>query len=172
MTTTTLDRAVDHPAHYQSTGAHGGAGNIELFDVMEHYGLVDHAYLWNVCKYLARAHRKGALIVDLNKALVYLDRHLDTFGAECEPWGSADKEWPHAVDDIVQAFGLAADGEMGAHGQAFCALLDLCEFHDGREEGPEDPLDPDTGELYPRLVILRRLIVEAIAEAQAAEAAP
>jgi hypothetical protein len=62
---------VSHPAHY------GGEGNPhEVIACLESWGLTSNAYLWNVCKYVARADKKGAPLEDLKKARFYLEREL------------------------------------------------------------------------------------------------
>jgi hypothetical protein len=61
---------VHRPAHYQ------GVGGMEVFDVIEAFGLTGDAYLMNVVKYVLRAGRKGKAVEDLRKAAVYLDRAI------------------------------------------------------------------------------------------------
>ena len=63
------------PNHY------GGAGNTyEVFNVLEAWGIDKDFYLGNVIKYLARAGKKNKSTEkeDLKKALVYLQRRIDT----------------------------------------------------------------------------------------------
>lgn len=60
---------VDHPEHY------GGKDNpYEAIKVIEAWGL--GFCLGNVVKYVARASKKGSLLVDLKKARWYLDREI------------------------------------------------------------------------------------------------
>lgn len=59
--------AVDHPPHYQANG-------VEAMDVIEAFGL--GFCLGNVVKYVLRAERKGAPLVDLKKAQWYLGREI------------------------------------------------------------------------------------------------
>lgn len=66
--TVRLDQSsVDHPPHYQANG-------VEAMDVIEAFGL--GFCLGNVVKYVLRSERKGAPLVDLKKALWYLDREI------------------------------------------------------------------------------------------------
>jgi hypothetical protein len=63
------------PIHY------GGAGaQYEVFNVLEAWGLDKDFYLGNVIKYVARAGKKCPTKYkeDLEKALVYLQRRLDS----------------------------------------------------------------------------------------------
>ena len=63
------------PDHY------GGKDNpYEVFNVLEAWGLDKDFYLGNVIKYLARAGKKSKTTTkeDLPKALVYLQRRIDT----------------------------------------------------------------------------------------------
>ena len=67
------DEQVNHPAHY------GGEDNVyEVIKVLEAWGLTNDAYLFNVVKYIARAGKKGAVKVDLEKAAWYLNRRIET----------------------------------------------------------------------------------------------
>ncbi len=66
---------VDHPAHYN-------AGNIEVIDAIEDWGLSFH--LGNTVKYVARAEHKGTLLEDLKKARWYLDRKIQLEEAKQE----------------------------------------------------------------------------------------
>jgi hypothetical protein len=61
---------VHRPGHYQ------GANGMEVFDVVEAFGLDGSAYLFNVVKYVLRAGKKGSALEDLKKARVYLDREI------------------------------------------------------------------------------------------------
>lgn len=63
------------PKHY------GGEGNkFEVFTVLEAWGLDKDFYLGNVIKYVARAGKKDPTKEkeDLQKALVYLQRRIDS----------------------------------------------------------------------------------------------
>ena len=63
------------PNHY------GGAGTTyEVFNVLEAWGIDKDFYLGNVIKYIARAGKKNKSTEkeDLKKALVYLQRRIDT----------------------------------------------------------------------------------------------
>jgi hypothetical protein len=62
---------VAHPAHY------GGDVEHECIKCLEAWGLDSNAYLWNVCKYVARADKKGAPLEDLKKARFYLEREIE-----------------------------------------------------------------------------------------------
>jgi hypothetical protein len=63
------------PSHY------GGKDSMyEVFNVLEAWGLDKDFYLGNVIKYLARAGKKSRTTEkeDLQKALVYLQRRIDS----------------------------------------------------------------------------------------------
>ena len=60
--------AVNHPSHYN-------AGNIEVIDAIEDWGLDFNA--GNVVKYVARHQHKANAIEDLKKARWYLDRIIE-----------------------------------------------------------------------------------------------
>ena len=63
------------PSHY------GGAGTTyEVFNVLEAWGIDKDFYLGNVIKYVARAGKKNKSTEkeDLKKALVYLQRRIDS----------------------------------------------------------------------------------------------
>jgi hypothetical protein len=63
------------PNHY------GGKDSVyEVFNVLEAWGLDKDFYLGNVIKYLARAGKKSKTTTkeDLQKALVYLQKRIDT----------------------------------------------------------------------------------------------
>ncbi len=63
------------PNHY------GGAGTTyEVFNVLEAWGIDKDFYLGNVVKYIARAGKKNKSTEkeDLKKALVYLQRRIDS----------------------------------------------------------------------------------------------
>lgn len=63
------------PNHY------GGAGTTyEVFNVLEAWGIDKDFYLGNVIKYVARAGKKNKSTEkeDLKKALVYLQRRIDS----------------------------------------------------------------------------------------------
>lgn len=62
--------AVDHPSHY------GGADNpYEAIKVIEAWSLGFN--LGNTVKYISRAERKGAPLIDLKKAAWYLAREIE-----------------------------------------------------------------------------------------------
>ena len=63
-----MTEKINHPAHYQ-------AGELEVIDVIEMFGL--GFKLGNVIKYVLRAGRKGDREEDLKKALWYLERELN-----------------------------------------------------------------------------------------------
>lgn len=64
-----MANTVDHPEHYK-------AGNLEVIDIIEEYGLDFH--LGNAVKYILRAGRKTEdPIEDLEKAVWYIQRFLD-----------------------------------------------------------------------------------------------
>tara|TARA_B100000131_G_scaffold314543_1_gene351540 strand:- start:406 stop:696 length:291 start_codon:yes stop_codon:yes gene_type:complete len=60
---------VDHPAHYNQ-------GNYETIDVIEDWGLDFNC--GNAVKYISRHMHKGTAIRDIEKAIWYLKRRLDT----------------------------------------------------------------------------------------------
>ena len=65
----------DHPDHY------GGADDpYEAIKVIEAWGLGFN--LGNTLKYISRAEKKGAALIDLQKARWYLDREIATRGAK------------------------------------------------------------------------------------------
>ena len=66
---------VDHPQHYNR-------GNIEAIDVIEDWNL--NFNLGNVIKYISRAGAKENEIEDIEKALWYLQRHLDNLKEQDE----------------------------------------------------------------------------------------
>lgn len=61
---------VDHPAHYGGRDDH-----YEVIKVIEAWGLGFR--LGNTVKYIARAGKKGAALVDLKKAAWYLNREIE-----------------------------------------------------------------------------------------------
>ena len=61
--------SVDHPEHYNSA-------NIEAIEVIEDWGLDFHC--GNVIKYIARHKHKGKSVEDIEKAIWYLERRLNT----------------------------------------------------------------------------------------------
>ena len=64
---------VNHPPHYK-------AGGIETIDFIEAKGL--NYNLGNVVKYITRADLKGNRTLDLEKALWYLNREINTLQGE------------------------------------------------------------------------------------------
>ena len=74
------DKMVYHPSHYNR-------GGIEVFDVIEAFGL-SYA-LGNVLKYACRAYYKGKVVQDLEKALFYLSHEIERVKMaikENRPW--------------------------------------------------------------------------------------
>ena len=67
------DDPVNHPAHYN-------AGNIEVIDAIEAWGLGFRD--GNTVKYVARARHKGKRVEDLKKARWYLDREIALLEAD------------------------------------------------------------------------------------------
>lgn len=66
-----MAETVNHPTHY------GGADNPhEVIKCLHAWGLELDALLWNACKYIARAGKKGDKIEDLKKAQFYLNRRI------------------------------------------------------------------------------------------------
>ena len=61
---------VDHPQHYG-----GDEDPYEAIKVIEAWGLGFH--LGNTIKYIARAGKKGCEVTDLEKAVWYLQRHIE-----------------------------------------------------------------------------------------------
>lgn len=61
---------VNHPFHY------GGDNTYEAIKVIEAWGL--NFCLGNCVKYIARAGKKGSRLLDLKKALWYLQREINT----------------------------------------------------------------------------------------------
>ena len=59
---------INHPPHYNF-------GSIEVIDAIESWDMEYHE--GNVVKYIARAKHKGTRIVDLEKALWYLNRKIE-----------------------------------------------------------------------------------------------
>ena len=60
---------VDHPSHYNT-------GKYEVIDVIEDWELDFHC--GNAIKYIARHNHKGKQKEDIEKAIWYLQRHLET----------------------------------------------------------------------------------------------
>jgi len=60
---------VNHPKHYNVDG-------YEVIDIIDAFGL--NFNMGNALKYLLRADRKGNKEQDLNKALWYLQREINT----------------------------------------------------------------------------------------------
>lgn len=65
---------VENPVHYTRHG-------IEPISVIESFGLGPGFHLGNAIKYIARADAKGAALLDLRKALWYIQRAVDNFTA-------------------------------------------------------------------------------------------
>lgn len=62
------EEKVDHPSHYNS-------GKIEAIDAIEDWNLGFHD--GNALKYIARHRHKGDSVQDIEKAIWYLQRHLN-----------------------------------------------------------------------------------------------
>jgi hypothetical protein len=60
---------VNHPKHYTF-------GYFEVIDVLQDW-FPTNPLLWQVGKYIARAHHKGNVLQDLRKAQFYLDREIE-----------------------------------------------------------------------------------------------
>jgi hypothetical protein len=74
------DDKVNHPSHY------GGDVEHEVVKCLHAWGLEEDALLWNACKYIARAGKKGDLLEDLKKAQWYLNlkiQRLETYYDHC-----------------------------------------------------------------------------------------
>ena len=63
------EKEVNHPSHYIF-------GKFEVIDVLEDWFPKD-PILWQVGKYIARSPHKGTELVDLKKAMVYLQRKIN-----------------------------------------------------------------------------------------------
>lgn len=63
-----MSDAVNHPTHYN------GVPGIECIDVVEHFPFCRG----NAIKYLWRAGAKGDLVEDLQKAIWYVQREIDS----------------------------------------------------------------------------------------------
>jgi hypothetical protein len=63
---------VHHPDHY------GGDTTYEVIKVLEAWGFFGDALLFNAVKYIARAGKKGEMKIDLEKAIWYLQRKIET----------------------------------------------------------------------------------------------
>jgi hypothetical protein len=64
--------AVNHPAHY------GGDTPHEVIKCLAAWGLESDAFLWNAVKYIARAGKKGSAKQDLQKAVWYLNKRIES----------------------------------------------------------------------------------------------
>ena len=67
------DERVNHPAHYN-------AGKIEAIDAIEDWNLGFHD--GNALKYIARHKHKQNPCEDIEKAILYLQRHLENLRKE------------------------------------------------------------------------------------------
>ena len=70
----TKPEAVNHPSHY------GGEDNpYEHVKVMEAWGLVENAFLYQATKYICRAGKKSgtSILQDLQKAAWYINRAVE-----------------------------------------------------------------------------------------------
>lgn len=63
-----MSEEVDHPDHYNQ-------GKFEVIDVIEDWKLGFH--LGNAVKYIARAKHKEDEKTDLEKAIWYIERHIE-----------------------------------------------------------------------------------------------
>jgi len=63
-------KAVDNPQHYCK------GRKYECWDVLDDWFSND-PLLWNACKYINRAGRKGNIVDDLQKAVAYLNRRIE-----------------------------------------------------------------------------------------------
>jgi hypothetical protein len=63
------EEMINHPAHYQSSC-------LEVIDVIDSFKL--NFSLGNAVKYILRAEKKGKKEEDLQKAIWYLQRELET----------------------------------------------------------------------------------------------
>lgn len=87
--------AVNHPSHYTSHPARCECGKpIECIQITEHHGF----NLGNALKYLWRADHKGSPIVDLNKAIWYIEREIFKRQREQEQVGKELVEAVAAVE--------------------------------------------------------------------------
>lgn len=68
---------VNHPSHYTP-------GDHEVYKVLSIWGIKD-PYIWNAIKYLARAHKKGNYLEDLQKAAWYLNLKTQEMTAPTPP---------------------------------------------------------------------------------------
>ena len=66
-----MNDAVNSPSHYQTPSG------LEAIDVIEAF-FPDNFYFANAFKYIARAGKKDDLVEDIEKAIWYLQRYLDT----------------------------------------------------------------------------------------------
>lgn len=71
---------VSHPAHY------GGDVPHEVIKCLEAWDLETDALLWNAVKYIARSAKKGNQLVDLKKAVFYINQRIAKIEA-CAPKG-------------------------------------------------------------------------------------
>jgi len=81
-----IDRAVEHPDHYQTkTG-------LEVFDIMESFNMSIHVS--HAIKYILRAGKKGSYEQDIKKAIQWLNRDL-THRKEEQLGGVTWRKEPH-----------------------------------------------------------------------------
>lgn len=66
-----MNDAVRNPSHYQTPSG------LEAIDVIEAF-FPDNFYFANAFKYIARAGKKNDIVEDIEKAIWYLQRFLDT----------------------------------------------------------------------------------------------
>lgn len=65
----TISETVNHPSHYQGN-------SLEVIDIIEDFGL--NFNLGNAIKYVLRAGKKDSRQEDLNKAIWYLRREINS----------------------------------------------------------------------------------------------
>jgi len=77
---TNITSPIEHPSALRPKHYGGADSNYEVFKVLEAWELDKDFYLGNVIKYVARAGKKDSLKTkeDLQKALVYLQRRIDS----------------------------------------------------------------------------------------------
>ncbi len=120
---------VNHPDHYK-------AGNLEVIDIIEEYGLDFH--LGNAVKYILRAGRKTEdPIEDLEKAVWYIQRFLDyEVRYTLTPKGEAVAELIKAgfQPPIVERLGLRTRSgfvwELTNEGAWYCKDLEITKNND------------------------------------------
>lgn len=92
-----MNDAVNNPSHYQTPSG------LEAIDVIEAFFL-DNFYFANAFKYIARAGKKNDIVEDIEKAIWYLQRFLNTQG-QC-PLTRKGKEYLKLAE---AGFGISVD---------------------------------------------------------------